>query len=163
MQQLAVVDGLGEAVGGAMGQHGVIERWLVAAEQHYGVLLPAEAIEASDHLLRGVQCAAADDHHVLAAHLRPVVGHGQGLYVQLPFGQQGEQGGVSEGIRLQQPDPFTQDAIQRQPLGLGQGRDIQLQVEGEDGALAKFGFEADLASICCTSFWVMTRPSPVPP
>ena len=51
MQQLAVVDGLGEAVGGAMGQHGVIERRLVAAEQHYGVLLPAEAIEAGDHLL----------------------------------------------------------------------------------------------------------------
>lgn len=81
----------------------------------------------------------------------------------MPLSQQGEQGGVSEGIRLQQPDPLALDAIQRKPLALGQGRDIQIQVEREDRPLAEFGFEADLAPICCTSFWVMTSPSPVPP
>ncbi len=146
MQQLAMVGGLGETVLGAVGQHGLIERWLVAAEQHYGVLLAVQRIEASDHLLRSVQCAAADDHHVLIAHLGPDGVDGERLHIQLPFGQQGTQGRVAEGIRLQQPDPLALNAIQRQLLGLGQGRDVHIQAEGEDGPLAQLGFKTDLAS-----------------
>ena len=40
----------------------------MAAEQHYGVLLAVQSVETGNHLLRAVQGAAADEHHVLAAH-----------------------------------------------------------------------------------------------
>jgi hypothetical protein len=90
VQQFAMVDGLGGS-GRRRGPAWRRRGRLVAAEQHYGVLLAVQSVETGNHLLRAVQGAAADEHHVLAAHRGPLLVH-SGSAHPAALSQQGEQG-----------------------------------------------------------------------